>query len=162
MVGIPDHHKQEMGQAKMTKKTTKPEWWPLPPFPPITDKRLYKQTKETPTERRIREGNAEINQRLEKQWMPKPAEWVNQPQREKPEKEAIIVNSNELILDVLVAARNIIFHPRYWTKYTDARKFVPSLTVYNPLMQSPFDFICLAIQLTRKPECLRLWVPLTG
>ena len=49
----------------------------------------------------------------------------------KTEKEAIIVNSNELILDVLVAARNIIFHPRYWTKYTDARKFVPSLTVYN-------------------------------
>ena len=51
-----------------------------------------------------------------------------------------ISEENQLVLDVLVAARNIIFHPRYWTKYTDAREFVPSLTVDNPLMQSPFDF----------------------
>ena len=71
----------------MTKKTTKPEWWPLPPFQPITDKRIYKQTKETPTERRIREGNSNMKRWVEKQWVPKLAEWVNQPQREKPKRK---------------------------------------------------------------------------
>ena len=45
-----------------------------------------------------------------------------------------------LVLDVLASARNIILHPRYWTKHADARKFTPSPAIDNPLMQSPFDF----------------------
>ena len=43
--------------------------------------------------------------------------------------------------EVLIAARNIIFHPRYWTKYAVARKYELSLLFIfdNVLFQSPFD-----------------------